>query len=41
VTGWDPLLPREAFFLQAALVVGRLSAPPKAAVERHPARNQP
>ena len=30
VTGWDPLLPREAFVLQAALVVGRLSAPPKA-----------
>ena len=31
VTGWDPLLPREAFVLQAALVVGRLSAPPEGA----------
>ncbi|MFN3924651.1 MAG: helix-turn-helix domain-containing protein, partial [Pseudarthrobacter sp.] len=41
VTGWDPLLPREAFVLQAALVVGRLSTPPKAAVERQPSRNQP
>ena len=40
VTGWDPLLPREAFVLQAALVVGRLSAPPKAATERQPTRNQ-
>ena len=30
VTGWDPLLPREAFVLQTALVVGRLAAPPKA-----------
>jgi hypothetical protein len=27
VTGWDPLLPREAYVLQTALVVGRLSAP--------------
>jgi len=40
VTGWDPLLPREAFVLQAALVVGRLSAPPKAATERQVSRNQ-
>ena len=40
VTGWDPLLPREAFVLQAALVVGRLSAPPKAATERQASRNQ-
>ena len=36
VTGWDPLLPREAFVLQTALVVGRLSAPPKAPTERQP-----
>ncbi|WP_422933430.1 PucR family transcriptional regulator [Sinomonas sp. P47F7] len=28
VTGWDPLLPREAFVLQTALVVGRLAAHP-------------
>lgn len=28
VTGWDPLLPREAFVLQTALVVGRLAAQP-------------
>ncbi|WP_104118513.1 CdaR family transcriptional regulator [Arthrobacter sp. B1805] len=27
VTGWDPLIPREAYVLQTALVVGRLSAP--------------
>ncbi|MBP2414139.1 hypothetical protein JOF48_002938 [Arthrobacter stackebrandtii] len=27
VTGWDPLIPREAFVLQTALIVGRLSAP--------------
>ena len=27
VTGWDPLIPREAFVLQTALVVGRLSGP--------------
>ncbi len=26
VTGWDPLVPREAFVLQTALVVGRLDA---------------
>ena len=26
VTGWDPLVPREAFVLQTALVVGRLEA---------------
>jgi len=30
----------EAFVLQAALVVGRLSTPPKAATERQPSRNQ-
>ncbi|BBE23016.1 PucR family transcriptional regulator [Arthrobacter sp. MN05-02] len=28
VTGWDPLIPREAYVLQTALVVGRLSATP-------------
>ena len=39
VTGWDPLLPREAFVLQTALVVGRLSAPPKPPTERQPSRN--
>ncbi|HET8879028.1 MAG TPA: helix-turn-helix domain-containing protein, partial [Arthrobacter sp.] len=39
VTGWDPLLPREAFVLQAALVVGRLSVPPKAPTERQTSRN--
>ncbi|AJT41204.1 PucR family transcriptional regulator [Psychromicrobium lacuslunae] len=30
VTGWDPLLPREAFVLQTALAVGRLAQPMKA-----------
>ncbi len=37
VTGWDPLLPREAFVLQTALVVGRLSAnrKPPPNVTRH------
>ena len=39
VTGWDPLLPREAFVLQAALVVGRLAAPPRPSTERQPSRN--
>lgn len=34
VTGWDPLIPREAFVLQTALVVGRLASPPKPATER-------
>ncbi|GAB4100271.1 helix-turn-helix domain-containing protein [Sinomonas halotolerans] len=34
VTGWDPLLPREAFVLQTALVVGRLATPPSQASER-------
>ena len=38
VTGWDPLLPREAFVLQAALVVGRLSG---AAEGRHGAAAVP
>ncbi|WP_247826321.1 PucR family transcriptional regulator [Arthrobacter antioxidans] len=27
VTGWDPLVPREAYVLQTALVVGRLAPP--------------
>ena len=31
VTGWDPLIAREAFVLQTALVVGRLSTPPPGA----------
>lgn len=30
VTGWDPLIPREAFVLQTALIVGRLATPTKA-----------
>lgn len=34
VTGWDPMLPREAFVLQTALVVGRLAPPGKAVPER-------
>ncbi len=34
ITGWDPLLPREAFVLQTALVVGRLSQPAQAPSER-------
>lgn len=38
VTGWDPLVPREAFVLQTALVVGRLAAPPKQGPERPTAR---
>ncbi|MCQ9163127.1 MULTISPECIES: CdaR family transcriptional regulator [unclassified Arthrobacter] len=38
VTGWDPLVPREAFVLQTALVVGRLAAPPRQAPERPAAR---
>ncbi|MDJ0357072.1 PucR family transcriptional regulator [Paenarthrobacter sp. PH39-S1] len=38
VTGWDPLIPREAFVLQTALVVGRLAVPPKPAVERNGSR---
>ena len=29
VTGWDPLIPREAFVLQTAMIVGRLAAPAK------------
>ncbi|WAP53333.1 helix-turn-helix domain-containing protein [Arthrobacter sp. ATA002] len=39
VTGWDPMLPREAFVLQTALVVGRLAPPGKAAPERPAARS--
>jgi DNA-binding PucR family transcriptional regulator len=39
VTGWDPLLPREAFVLQTALVVGRLAAPVKPVAERQSSRN--
>jgi hypothetical protein len=34
VTGWDPLIPREAFVLQTALVVGRLATPAKAPGDR-------
>lgn len=29
VTGWDPLIPREAFVLQTAMIVGRLATPTK------------
>ncbi|MGG5171491.1 PucR family transcriptional regulator [Pseudarthrobacter sp. J1738] len=39
VTGWDPLLPREAFVLQTALVMGRLTVPLKATPERHNSRS--
>jgi DNA-binding PucR family transcriptional regulator len=39
VTGWDPLVPREAFVLQTALVVGRLAAPAKTPPERATGRN--
>ncbi|WP_105030833.1 PucR family transcriptional regulator [Arthrobacter ruber] len=35
VTGWDPLIAREAFVLQTALVVGRLSATPGAGAAAH------
>jgi DNA-binding PucR family transcriptional regulator len=38
VTGWDPLIPREAFVLQTALVVGRLATTPKQAPDRPAAR---
>ncbi|MFD1212800.1 PucR family transcriptional regulator [Arthrobacter sp. GCM10027362] len=38
VTGWDPLLPREAFVLQTALAVGRLLAAARPAQDRGPAR---
>ncbi|WP_104178857.1 CdaR family transcriptional regulator [Arthrobacter sp. B0490] len=43
VTGWDPLVAREAFVLQTALVVGRLSAPspPVAAPGGGPAGGTP
>ncbi|ALE06392.1 PucR family transcriptional regulator [Arthrobacter sp. ERGS1:01] len=34
VTGWDPLIPREAFVLQTALVVGRLAPPVRSSAER-------
>lgn len=40
ITGWDPLLPREAFVLQTALVVGRLAIPPVPVAERAPQRGQ-
>lgn len=35
VTGWDPLLPREAFVLQTALAVGRLSIAAKTTNDRN------
>jgi hypothetical protein len=38
VTGWDPLLPREAFVLQTALAVGRLLAAARPAQDRGPTR---
>jgi DNA-binding PucR family transcriptional regulator len=37
VTGWDPVVPREAFVLQVALVVGALAGRP----ERGPGRSEP
>lgn len=40
VTGWDPLIPREAFVLQTALVVGRLATPLKPA-DRTGANHKP
>ena len=36
VTGWDPLIPREAFVLQTALIVGRLATPAKLAGTQSP-----
>ncbi len=36
VTGWDPLIPREAFVLQTALIVGRLATPTKAGAPKSP-----
>lgn len=41
VTGWDPLIPREAFVLQTALIVGRLATPTKPAPAKLPAGKQP
>jgi len=41
VTGWDPLIPREAFVLQTALVVGRLAAPARQSADRPPDRTAP
>ncbi len=38
VTGWDPLIPREAYVLQTALVVGRLYQSAKSAPERSSTR---
>lgn len=38
VTGWDPLLPREAFVLQTALVMGRLASVPAKPAERNNVR---
>ncbi len=35
VTGWDPLIPREAYVLQTALVVGRLAVAPAAHTVSH------
>ncbi|WP_026549168.1 helix-turn-helix domain-containing protein [Arthrobacter sp. Br18] len=39
ITGWDPLLPREAYVLHTALVVGRLYHPVKPPAERLPPRS--
>ncbi|MGO2542073.1 MAG: PucR family transcriptional regulator, partial [Specibacter sp.] len=42
VTGWDPLIPREAFVLQTALIVGRLATPAPAKLPaKLPAGKQP
>ncbi|WP_026818296.1 PucR family transcriptional regulator [Arthrobacter castelli] len=40
VTGWDPLLPREAFVLQTALVMGRLATVEEAQHERQNGRSK-
>ena len=39
ITGWDPMLPREAFVLQTALVVGRLDPGPQGPPERSAPRS--
>lgn len=39
VTGWDPLIPREAFVLQTALVVGRLASSSRPAQEKQHLRS--
>lgn len=38
ITGWDPLIPREAYVLQTALVVGRLASNVRPANSNQPGR---